>query len=82
MRMLTLICVTISLLAVEVASTSAANPIVPDGAKLEKLFTRETGIEGVLTEGPAVAPDGSIYFSDITQKENKGRILRFDPKSG
>jgi gluconolactonase len=82
MKMLTLICVTIGLLAVEVASTSAANPIIPDGAKLEKLFTRETGVEGGLTEGPAVAPDGSIYFSDITQKEDKGRILRFDPKSG
>ena len=80
MRMLILTCATLGLFAADVASTNAQNPIVPAGAKLEKLFTRETGIEGGLTEGPAVAPDGSIYFSDITQKENKGRILRFDPK--
>ena len=84
MRTLTLTCLTLGLLAAEFASTNARadNPIVPDGAKLEKLFTRETGVEGGLTEGPAVAPDGSIYFSDITQKMDKGRILRFDPKSG
>ena len=82
MRMLTLACVAVGLFVSDVASTNAQNPIVPDGAKLEKLFTRETGIEGGLTEGPAVGPDGSIYFSDITPKENKGRILRFDPKSG
>ena len=39
----------------------AAEPIVPAGAKLEKLFE---GI--VLTEGVAVAPNGLVYFSDIT----------------
>jgi hypothetical protein len=82
MRMLTLACVAVGLFVADVDSTIAQNPIGPDGAKLEKLFTRETGIEGGLTEGPAVAPDGSIYFSDITPKENKGRILRFDPESG
>lgn len=82
MRMLTLTCVAVGLFVSDAVSTNAQNPIVPDGAKLELLFTRETGIDGGLTEGPAVAPDGSIYFSDITQKENKGRILRFDPKTG
>jgi sugar lactone lactonase YvrE len=84
MKTLTLTCLTLGLFAAEFAATNAqaANPIVPDGAKLEKLFTRETGVEGGLTEGPAVAPDGSIYFSDITMKMDKGRILRFDPKSG
>lgn len=60
----------------------AANPIVPEGAKLEKLFTRTASIQGGLTEGPAVAPDGSIYFSDIPFGEDKGQILRFDPKTG
>lgn len=76
--------VTLSLaLQVSAAKPATAdNPIVPDGAKLEKLYTRDTGITGGLTEGPAVAPDGSIYFSDITQKTKKGRILRFDPKTG
>jgi gluconolactonase len=55
--------------------------IVPEGAKLEKLFTRTAPIKGGLTEGPAVAPDGSIYFSDIPFGKDKGMILRFDPKT-
>ena len=39
----------------------AQDQIVPPNAKLEKLF------EGVmLTEGVSVAPDGMVYFSDIT----------------
>jgi gluconolactonase len=56
--------------------------IVPAGAKLELLFTRTAPIKGGLTEGPACAPDGSIYFSDIPFGADKGMILRFDPKSG
>lgn len=55
--------------------------IVSPDAKLELLFTRSADIEGGLTEGPAVAPDGSIYFSDIPVGEDKGMILRFDPKT-
>src|SRR5579859_6125036 len=55
--------------------------IVSPDAKLEPLFTRSTPITGGLTEGPAVAPDGSIYFSDIPFGSDKGMILRFDPKS-
>ena len=55
--------------------------IVPPDAKLEHLFTRSAKIEGGLTEGPAVAPDGSIYFSDIPMGSDKGMILRFDPKT-
>lgn len=64
------------------ASLMADNPVVPDGAKLEKLFTRSAMISGGLTEGPAVAPDGSIYFSDIPFGADKGKIMRFDPKTG
>jgi gluconolactonase len=65
----------------------AQNPIVPDGAKLEKIF--DGGL--VLTEGVASAPDGMIYFSDITftwfSKEKKqpieaGHIWKHDPKTG
>ncbi|MCX7700120.1 MAG: SMP-30/gluconolactonase/LRE family protein [Gemmataceae bacterium] len=52
------------------------------GAKLEKLFTRTAPIRGGLTEGPACAPDGSIYFSDIPMGPDKGQILRFDPRTG
>ena len=66
-------------------STGVAQPIVPKGAKLEKLF------EGVtLTEGVAVAPDGMVYFSDITFSHasrledgsfHAGHIWRFDPRA-
>jgi gluconolactonase len=59
----------------------AASSIVPRGAKLERLYTRDDGVKGGLTEGPAVAPDGSIYFTDIRLDRGKGLILRFDPKS-
>lgn len=55
--------------------------IVPADAKLELLFTRTAKIKGGLTEGPTVAPDGSIYFSDIPFGEDKGMIMRFDPKT-
>ena len=65
----------------------AQSPIVPPDAKLEKLF--DGGL--VLTEGVAVAPDGMVYFSDITfshvsrragQPVEAGHIWKFDPKSG
>src|SRR5438105_11881216 len=55
--------------------------IVDPEARLELLFTRSAPIKGGLTEGPAVAPDGSIYFSDIPFGSDKGMILRFDPKT-
>jgi sugar lactone lactonase YvrE len=51
---------------------TAQDRIVPAGSTLELLWN-----DGEFTEGPARAPDGSIYFSDIGN-----RILRFDPKSG
>jgi gluconolactonase len=64
------------------------NDIVPAGAKLEKIF--DGGV--VLTEGVAVAPDGMVYFSDITFSHvstdkktgaiEAGHIWKFDPKSG
>ena len=72
-----------------IAPVSAADVPPPSGdtivsvdARLELLFTRGVDVEGGLTEGPAVAPDGSIYFSDILPETNKGMILRFDPTSG
>ncbi len=70
------------LLVVSTAVASAGDAvIIPKGAKLELLFTRSAPIKGGLTEGPAVAPDGSIYFSDIPFGSDKGMILRFDPKT-
>ena len=48
-------------LTATVGTLEAAEPIIPKNATLEKLF------EGItLTEGVAVAPDGMVYFSDIT----------------
>jgi gluconolactonase len=55
--------------------------IVDPDAKLELLFTRKAKVSGGLTEGPAVAPDGSIYFSDIPVGKDKGMIMRFAPKT-
>src|SRR3982750_1366344 len=69
-----------------IAGPAAAEPVVPEGAKLEKIF--DAGL--VLTEGVAVAPDGMVYFSDITfthvSKEKKqpieaGHIWKLDPKT-
>ncbi|MEC7776991.1 MAG: SMP-30/gluconolactonase/LRE family protein, partial [Planctomycetota bacterium] len=58
--------------------------IIPKHAKLEHLFTRSAAIKGGLTEGPAVAPDGSIFFSDIPMNKDggAGMILRYDPRAG
>ncbi len=61
---------------------AAENPIVPAGAKLELLYSRTAKMNGGLTEGPAVAPDGSIYFTDIPNGPDMGLILRYDPTTG
>ena len=55
--------------------------IVSPGAKLELLYTRSAPISGGLTEGPATAPDGSIYFTDIPMGTDKALIVRFDPRT-
>lgn len=60
---------------------SPSGDLVAEGATLELLFTRTAEISGGLTEGPAVAPDGNIYFSDIPSGAEPGMILRFDPQS-
>jgi len=54
--------------------------IVAPGAKLERLFG-----DGFFTEGPAPAPDGSVYFSDITVGKAAGNqagyLWRWDPQT-
>jgi gluconolactonase len=81
----TLALVALSLLALPLVAAEIPKPtgdaIVPDGATLELLFTRSLPINGGLTEGPCVAPDGRIYFSDIPEGKDKGKIMRFDPKT-
>ena len=55
--------------------------ILSEDARLEVLFDG-----AFFTEGPAVAPDGSVYFSDITMSEpsgmQAGHIWRYDPETG
>jgi gluconolactonase len=68
-------------LAFIVADEPKGNPIFPDGAKLELLHTRQVKLNSGLTEGPACAPDGSIYFTDMPFGKEDGMILRFDPKT-
>ncbi|HSQ55460.1 MAG TPA: SMP-30/gluconolactonase/LRE family protein [Gemmata sp.] len=75
------------LLALLIAAPSAAaDPIVPPDGKLELVF--DGGL--VLTEGVAVAPDGMVYFSDITfthvsreknQPMEGGHIWKLDPRT-
>ncbi len=68
------------------APVFAEEPIVPPGAQVEKLFESR-----VLTEGVCVAPDGMVYFSEITFSHvardeqgviEAGHIWKFDPKTG
>lgn len=48
-------------------------PLVKEGAQFRKLAG-----DFKFTEGPALAPDGKIYFSDIPNE----RIHRYDPSTG
>jgi len=68
-------------LAAEIPAPTGDSIVAPD-ARLELLFSRTADISGGLTESPAVAPDGSIYFSDIPRGADAGMIQRFDPKTG
>jgi len=60
---------------------SGDSSVVSPDARVEELFT-----EAFFTEGPAVAPDGSVYFSDITFTAGSGmqagHIWRYDPSTG
>ncbi len=69
-----------------VSSSFADDSIFPSDAKLEKLFTGHGETEGVTS-----APDGMIYFSDITLSQivrdergvtEGGHIWRYDPGTG
>jgi len=64
-----------------------AEPIVPAGSKLEKVFDGACA----LTEGVAAGFDGMMYFSDITftskckdanGAEEAGHIWKFNPRTG
>lgn len=59
---------------------TAQQPVVPPSAVVEKVFGG-----GFFLEGPAASPDGTIYFSDITNPPASGlqlgHIWRFDPRT-
>jgi gluconolactonase len=80
MRRVTAVVGLLLVLAVPVQAL-AADPIIPKGAELELLHTRQVKLTSGLTEGPAAAPDGSIYFTDMPFGTDNGMILRFDPKT-
>jgi len=76
----------LSVLAALVPALRAEESFFKAGAAVEKLFTGQGETEGCTT-----APDGTIYFSDITLsrivKDDRGitqggHIWRFDPKTG
>lgn len=84
-RSLSLICFCLAMsLTIHATSTALAEePVFPTDAKLEKLFE-----SNVLTEGVSVAPDGMVYFSEITFSHvardqqgaiEAGHIWKFDP---
>jgi len=62
----------LTIIAADDFRPAAQDKIVPAGAKLELVWG-----EGEFTEGPALAADGSILFSDIGES-----IYRYDPKTG
>ena len=75
-----------ALCSIAAPSAPAAPPIVPPGAVPKKLFESK-----VLTEGVAVAPDGQVYFSEITFSHRSrdelgtieaGFIWHYDPATG
>lgn len=86
-RILPLFCITLLMLGANaLVLVQAAEPIVPADAKLEKLFESR-----VLTEGVSVAPDGMVYFSEITFSHvardeqgaiEAGHIWKYDPANG
>jgi len=71
---------TSSLLLLTFSAAQLAAQIFAPAAKLEKIFEG-----GHLTEGVAVAPDGTVFFSDITFTTETGmqagHIMRYDPRT-
>lgn len=76
---------TVALLGLASPTALAAdkpNPILDPDSKPVRVHTRQAKLNSGLTEGPAVAPDGSIYFTDMPFGADNGMILRYEPKTG
>src|SRR6267142_1736688 len=84
MRAHTLVLISLIVCSTEKVCRAGAdeNSIIPADSKLELLHTRQVQLNSGLTEGPAVAPDGSIYFTDMPFGKDNGMILWFEPKTG
>jgi gluconolactonase len=65
-------------------AAAVADEIVGDNPRpVTMVHDRTAGPGGGMTEGPAVGPDGSIYFSYISfAADVPGEILRYDPATG
>jgi gluconolactonase len=65
-----------------VSAESAENPIFPANARPQLVFERTAKLNSGLTEGPAAAPDGTIYFTDMPLGvADQTMIHRYDPAS-
>ena len=78
---LSLLLLAIPSLVVAQLEISGDPAILDRSTRSEQIFSG-----GVLTEGVTSAPDGTIYFSDITFTHasgmQAGHIMKFDPKTG
>jgi gluconolactonase len=64
-------------------SSTSVEAIIDPNSKVREVFA---GGEGVLLEGPAMSPEGILYFTDITVTDVEGMkagiIWTYDPKTG
>ncbi|MBL7697487.1 MAG: SMP-30/gluconolactonase/LRE family protein [Chitinophagaceae bacterium] len=62
---------------------TAGTDIVDSNSKIKEVFA---GGEGTLLEGPTMAPDGTLYFTDLAFTEFEGMkagiIWKFNPQTG
>jgi gluconolactonase len=65
---------------IEVAAPSGEGIVSPD-AKLQLLYTSDDTTLNRMTEGPAVSPEGAIYFTDIIFGKYRSYIMKFDPQT-
>jgi gluconolactonase len=74
-------CAGLAFAVIPMCAAADENSIFPAGAKLELLRTRTAKLNSGLCEGPAVAPDGTVYFTDMPFGPGHGMIMHFDPKT-